>query len=129
MIIRPVSEIESKTITPLEHEGKKVDVGNVKMKWLTHKDMEGQKIDFAVRHVTLESGSTIPSHEHEHCHTVYVMKGKLEVTSGDETKEIGPDTLYYVPPFEPHSAKSIGNEPAVIICCINCIGEGENCAP
>jgi quercetin dioxygenase-like cupin family protein len=129
MIVRPIDEVEGETITSLEHDGKKVDVGKIRMKWLTYKDFGGYKLNFAVRYVTLEPGSMIPMHEHEHAHSIFILKGKLEVTSGEETRELGPDTFYYVPSFESHETKNIGSELAVLICCINCIGKGENCAP
>ena len=99
------------------------------MKWLTYRDFGGYKHNFAVRYVTLEPGSMILMHEHEHAHSIFIMKGKLEVTSSEETRELGPNIFYYIPSFEPHAAKNVGNELAVLICCINCTGEGENCTP
>jgi quercetin dioxygenase-like cupin family protein len=129
MIIRPVSEVEEKVITSLESEGKKIDVGNVKIKWLTHKNLGGYDHTFAVRHLTIGPGSMIPEHDHEYVEAVFVLKGKLEVSSGGETRTLEPNTLFYVPSFEPHSAKNLGDEPASVICCINCVGDGENCIP
>ena len=129
MIIRSVKEVDGKTTVTLAHEGEKMQVGRVLMKWLTYKGLDGQKIDFAVRHITYEPGCVVPTHSHAHCHAVYILRGKLEVSSPTETRILGPDTLYYVPPFEPHASKNAGDEPATILSCINCIGEGDNCIP
>ncbi len=129
MIVRKLNEVEGKVITQLEHEGKKVNVGKVQMKWLSYQNLGGYKHDFIVRHVVYESGTKVPMHEHEYAHSLYILKGRFEITSGGGTKEMGPDTFIDIPPFEPHEAKNIGNEQASSLCCINCIGIGENCIP
>jgi quercetin dioxygenase-like cupin family protein len=129
MIIRSVKDVKEKTSVTLSHEGNKVKVGKVIMKWLTHKNLNGENVDFSIRHIVYEPGCDVPTHEHEHCHQVYILKGKLEVSSNGETRLLGPDTLYYVQPFEPHSSRNPTDKPTVILSCINCLRDGDNCSP
>ncbi|MCW3975690.1 MAG: cupin domain-containing protein [Candidatus Bathyarchaeota archaeon] len=129
MIVKKLREIEGKIITQLEHKGKKVDVGEVQMKWLSYQNLGNYKHDFIVRHVAYEPGTKVPMHEHEYAHSLYILKGRFEITSGGETREVGQDTFIDIPPFESHEAKNLGDEQAALLCCINCVGNGDNCIP
>ena len=70
-------------------EGEKVDdYGSVgtKIKWLMSKDKGAP--NFALRVLTVEEGGHIGLHEHPNEHEIFVLKGKLEVRTKDETLEL-----------------------------------------
>lgn len=58
----------------------------------------------------------IPVHNHEEAQIGLVLKGKLEITVGDETKELNAlDDCYYAKPFQDHSAYNPSDESIITI--------------
>jgi quercetin dioxygenase-like cupin family protein len=56
--------------------------------------------------VTIEPNREIPRHNHPHEQMGFVLQGHLELTIGDETRLLGPDDAYTIPPNLPHAART-----------------------
>ena len=62
-----------------------------------------------------EPGATYPMHSHPHEQFSLLLSGRLLLTVGDETREIGPGDGWYAPGGVPHGGQVLGDEPAVFI--------------
>ena len=61
-------------------------------------------------------GSQQSTHAHADEEQVYVIvQGRGAMNVDDETEEVGPGTLVFVPPGASHSIRNIGDEPLVFI--------------
>ncbi len=130
---KDVKEIE---MTEASYQGKKHKVVNTRMKWLTHRNLgdESYLHNHALRQVTVGPNGYIPTHNHKHTHVWYMLSGSAVITAinkaGEtEEKTIGPGDFVYHYSYEPHSFSNNGSEPAVFLCCIDCIDDKGNCTP
>jgi len=62
-----------------------------------------------------EPGSTYEMHSHPHEQFSLLLSGRLLLTVGDETREIGPGDGWYAPCDVGHGGEVLGGEPAVFI--------------
>ncbi len=62
-----------------------------------------------------ESGSTYPMHFHPHEQFSLLLTGRILLTVGDETREIGPGDGWYAAGNVPHGGQIIGDETAVFV--------------
>ena len=63
---------------------------------------------------TYEPGGKHFPHEHESSEQIYyLVEGKARVRIGDETFEVGPGTVFYIPPNTDHELINIGDGPLV----------------
>ena len=62
-----------------------------------------------------EPGATYPMHSHPHEQFSLLLSGRLLLTVGHETREIGPGDGWYAPGGVPHGGEVLGDEPAVFI--------------
>jgi len=62
-----------------------------------------------------EPGATYELHSHPYEQFSLLLSGRLLLTVGDETREIGPGDGWYAPADVPHGGKVLGDEPAVFI--------------
>ena len=62
---------------------------------------------------TLQAGSSLPLHTHPHEQAGYIAAGKIRLTVGNETRDVGPGDSYYAAPNVPHSATAL--EDAVVV--------------
>ena len=60
-------------------------------------------------------GSIYEMHSHPHEQFSLLLSGRLRLTVGDETREIGPGDGWYAPGDVPHGGVVLGDEPAVFI--------------
>ena len=61
----------------------------------------------------LEQGAVLPSHSHPHEQVCNVIKGRMDLTLGDETLHLTQGMVVVIPPNVPHSAKA--HEPCYVI--------------
>nr|WP_321496216.1 cupin domain-containing protein [uncultured Methanolobus sp.] len=61
----------------------------------------------------LKKGSHLPSHEHIHEQTGYMISGKMLLTIGDNTHEVTPGDSWNIPSDTPHEAHVIEDSIAV----------------
>ena len=62
-----------------------------------------------------EPGATYETHRHPHEQFSLLLSGRMLLTVGEETREIGPGDGWYAPGGVPHGGKVLGDEPAVFI--------------
>lgn len=74
--------------------------------------------NYFVRYFRVEPGGQTSLDQHEHDHGVYILHGQAEVLLGEETVEIGPQDIVYVPGNEIHQFRAIGNEPLGFLCIV-----------
>jgi quercetin dioxygenase-like cupin family protein len=61
----------------------------------------------------LQKGSNLPSHEHIHEQTGYMVSGKMLLTIGDETYEVTTGDSWNIPSNVPHEAQVIEDSIAI----------------
>jgi len=59
--------------------------------------------------VEIEEGAILPEHSHFHEQTTQIIKGKLKMTIGGETKVLEPGMFTIIPSNVPHSAVALTN--------------------
>ena len=72
--------------------------------------------NFTMLYLEIAPGGNGPSHTHPWEEIIFVKTGTGEVTSGDETKPIGPGTAVFFAPDEPHQFLNTGTEPLEFLC-------------
>jgi quercetin dioxygenase-like cupin family protein len=59
-------------------------------------------------YLEMDAGATVPLHHHPHEQGGVLLKGRLELTIGDEVKTVEPGSMYFIPANTPHKAVAIG---------------------
>jgi quercetin dioxygenase-like cupin family protein len=54
---------------------------------------------------TLQEGSDLPIHTHRHEQAGYIVSGRIRLTLGGQTQDLGPGDTYYAAPNVPHGAR------------------------
>ena len=72
----------------------------------------GQNI--MLSYVEIDAGGVVPTHRHPHEQAGIVLKGRLQLTIGDETRVLEPGAMYIAPPDVPHSAAAVGGPVEVL---------------
>ena len=62
-----------------------------------------------------EPWSTYPMHSHPHEQFSLLLSGRILLTVGDETREIGPGDGWYAASNVPHGGQIIGDQKAIFI--------------
>ena len=98
-----------------EAEGKKIKEEWGSLNWLASQEI-GNINGVTVGRVIIKKGQENPRHYHTTCQEMlYLLKGKLEHTMGDEKVILNPGDTLVVDPGVPHNAISIGEEDADMI--------------
>ncbi len=61
----------------------------------------------------LQAGFPLPVHEHRHEQTGYLVSGRLHLTIGGETHDVGPGDSWCIPGGVPHGAEILEDAVAV----------------
>jgi len=56
-------------------------------------------------------GDRIPLHKHPPNEVIVILEGDPEITLGDETREVGPGTVVFIPAGTPHSTRNATTSP------------------
>jgi quercetin dioxygenase-like cupin family protein len=137
MICRNVNDIEPIQEKEVEYEGKIYEIKNTWVRWLTHTNLGGDEYlhNHSLRHITLGPKGDIPMHSHKYTQIWYMLSGRvLSITCNKdgerEEREVGPGDFVYNYSFELHALKNLSDtEPAVFLCCIDCVDDKQNCIP
>ena len=62
----------------------------------------------------LDEGSVVPLHQHPHEQAGMLLEGEMELTIGDETRELRPGDAYVIPGGVMHSATAVGG-PVIVL--------------
>lgn len=65
-------------------------------------------------YLEMDAGAVVPLHHHPHEQGGVLLSGTLELTIGDETRRVGPGSLFLIPPGVPHRAVAVDG-PAVVL--------------
>jgi quercetin dioxygenase-like cupin family protein len=88
--------------------------GGARIRWLiTHKDGAPT---FSMRYITIAKDKETPAHTHEYEHEIFVIKGKGEITLGDEKKQLSEGKFIFIPGNIFH--KIHANDDMVVICVV-----------
>ena len=75
--------------------------------------MSGEKMMVVL--TTVQPGCEVPTHTHPHEQVGMLQSGSCEMTIADETKVMKPGDFCIFPSDVPHSAKTLGDEPFVML--------------
>ncbi len=102
----------------------------VKIQWLIHKRVGDEKYGhrFATRLYTVPPGKMFPLHFHKYVEAAHILSGRINFENETEAVELGPGDIIYTYSDEPHGSTVISNEPAQVLCCIDCLDEA-TCDP
>ncbi|MEZ6063246.1 MAG: cupin domain-containing protein [Planctomycetaceae bacterium] len=65
-------------------------------------------------YLEMDDGAEIPLHNHPHEQGGILLKGRMQLTIGDETRTVEAGSLYLIPPNVPHRAVAVDG-PAVVL--------------
>lgn len=65
-------------------------------------------------YLEMDEGAIVPMHSHPHEQGGMLIKGKLELTIGDETRIVEAGAMFLIPPNVPHKAVAVGG-PALVL--------------
>ncbi len=85
------------------------------LRWIAGRDI-GNAEGVVVGRVLIKVGHSNPRHSHPNCEEVlYLLRGRLEHTVGEEKVITDAGDVIVVPPGVPHIARNIGDEDADMI--------------
>ena len=133
MIVINVNDRKDTKIETFPYKGKSLEVKNVWIRWLSQAGPEGAP-EYGLRFFTIGPGGNIPIHNHFYYQTMYILSGRVLVTSYNvetdekvEEKVMGPNDIVFVPTMEPHSIKNLSDtENVTFLCCIANVYEEES---
>lgn len=65
-------------------------------------------------HLEMDDGAEVPLHSHPHEQGGMLIRGKLELTIGDETRLCEPGAMFLIPPNVLHRAVAVGGPVLVL---------------
>jgi quercetin dioxygenase-like cupin family protein len=74
--------------------------------------------NYYLRYFRVEPGGNTVLDQHAHDHGVYILHGRAEVLLGEETVELEPTDVVYIPGDEVHQFRTIGSEPLGFLCIV-----------
>lgn len=86
----------------------------VKVKYLLHAGVGAKRIQY--RLFTIDAGGYSPLEKHAHEHEIYMLRGKALFKGGDKEVVCGPGDVVFIPSYEMHQIKNVGEEPVQFLC-------------
>ena len=86
----------------------------VRVKYLLHKGVGAKRLQ--LRLFTLSVGGYTPLEKHAHEHEVFILRGRALLRGGEQEVELKPGNAIFIPSFEEHQFKNIGDEPVEFLC-------------
>ena len=65
-------------------------------------------------YLEMDEGAVVPMHDHPHEQGGMLLKGKVELTIGDEVRIVEAGSMFIIPPNTPHKAVAVDG-PAVVL--------------
>jgi len=65
----------------------------------------------------LKGGSVLPRHAHPHEQTGYLVRGRIRLTIGAESADLGPGDSWSIPPDTEHGADVLEDNVAIEVFC------------
>ena len=82
--------------------------GKVRVRLITGDNMQLVWAEF-------QPDARYPLHSHEREQFSFMISGRMKLTVGDETREIGPGEMWHAPSNVLHGGEMVGDEPVVFI--------------
>jgi quercetin dioxygenase-like cupin family protein len=82
MDVMNVNEKKDTKVASYPYKGKRLEVKDVWIRWLTQAGLEDSP-EYGLRFFTEGPEGHIPIHNHFYVHTMYILSGRMEVTSYD----------------------------------------------
>lgn len=86
----------------------------VKVRYLLHAGMGAERLQ--LRLFTIDVGGHTSLERHAHEHEVFVLRGKVLVQGGDKEVVASPRDVIFIPSYEMHQFKNVGDEPVELLC-------------
>ena len=87
---------------------------NVKVKYLLHKGVGAKNLQ--LRLFTIDIDGYTPLEKHAHEHEVFILRGTALLRGENREIVVGPESVVFIPSFEEHQFKNIGDEPVEFLC-------------
>jgi len=104
----------TKVETAREYKVTEQGAYKVKVKYLLHKGVGAKRIQ--LRLFTIDVGGHTPLERHAHEHEVFVLQGRVLVRGGDKEVVASSRDVIFIPSYEEHQFKNIGDEPVEFLC-------------
>ena len=105
-----VTSVERVREYKIDEEGAR----GVRVKYLLHKGVGAKRLQ--LRLFTIDVGGYTSLEKHAHEHEVFMLRGKALVRGGDQEVVVKPRDVVFIPSFEEHQFKNIGDEPVEFLC-------------
>jgi quercetin dioxygenase-like cupin family protein len=86
----------------------------VKVRYLLHAGMGVERLQ--LRLFTIDVGGYTSLERHAHEHEVFVLRGRVLVRGGDKEVVVGSRNVIFIPSYEEHQFKNVGDEPVELLC-------------
>ena len=65
-------------------------------------------------YLEMDEGAVIPLHDHPHEQAGMLLKGRMELTIGDEVRIVEAGSMFIIPPNTPHKAVAVDGSAVVL---------------
>lgn len=100
----------------VSHYPPEKEMKGVSVKWLI--GLAEGALNFALRCFEIEPGGRSSLDQHAHDHGVVILRGRGQVLLGEQEYHLAKGDVVYIPPYEVHQFKNIGDEPLGFLCII-----------
>ncbi len=97
-----------------EHKIQMEGAHKVRVKYLLHKGVGAQRLQLRLFIIDVEGYTPLEEHAHEH--EVFMLRGKALVRTADRDVEVRPGDVLFIPSYEKHQFRNIGDEPVEFLC-------------
>ena len=97
-----------------EYEVTQEGAYKVKVRYLLHVGMGAEKLQ--LRLFTIDVGGHTSLERHAHEHEVFVLRGRVLLHGEDKEVVAGPRDVIFIPSYEEHQFKNVGDEPVELLC-------------
>ena len=133
MIVMSANDVPDNKIPTFPYRGENLEVKETYIRWLSQAGPEDSP-DYGLRFFTMGPGGSIPIHKHFYYQTMFVLEGRMLVSSYDaetdekiEDKEMGSYDVVFIPTMEPHSIVNLSDvEKVTFLCCIANVYDDED---
>jgi len=105
-----VTSVERVREYPVDVEG----ACKVRVKYLLHKGVGAKRLQ--LRLFTVDVGGYTSLEKHAHEHEVFILRGRALLRGGEQEVKLKPGNVIFIPSFEEHQFKNLGDEPVEFLC-------------
>jgi len=87
---------------------------NVTVKHLLHKGVGAKNLQLRLFKIDIKGYTPLEKHAHEH--EVFILRGTALLRGGKQEIIVGSESVIFIPSFEEHQFKNIGDEPLEFLC-------------